>query len=98
MSYMFHDNYVFNQPIGNWNVSNVTNMEYMFGTVILWRKILISLSVIRDAKVTNMNHMFDDCEFNQDISKWIVSNVTAMNGMFCGATYSINLMIGMCLM
>ena len=27
---MFYENSTFNQPIGNWDVSNVTNMAYMF--------------------------------------------------------------------
>ena len=31
MSYMFSDAKSFNQPLHNWNVSNVTNMIGMFG-------------------------------------------------------------------
>jgi surface protein len=30
MEYMFVNNSVFNQPIGDWNTSNVTDMRYMF--------------------------------------------------------------------
>ena len=30
MSYMFDGASTFNKPIGNWNVSKVTNMNYMF--------------------------------------------------------------------
>ena len=30
MKFMFYENSTFNQPIGNWDVSNVTNMAYMF--------------------------------------------------------------------
>ena len=30
MSYIFQDAENFNQPIGDWDVSNVTNMSYMF--------------------------------------------------------------------
>ena len=30
MSEMFYYNLAFNQPVGDWDVSNVTNMYYMF--------------------------------------------------------------------
>jgi MoxR-like ATPase len=30
MSYMFAHTEKFNQPIGDWDVSNVTDMSYMF--------------------------------------------------------------------
>jgi surface protein len=31
MSYMFYEATAFNQPIGNWNTTAVTDMSYMFG-------------------------------------------------------------------
>lgn len=42
------------------------------------------------SNVTNMSHMFEDVEFEADLSKWNVSNVTNMSGMFsgCGLFYS----------
>lgn len=36
------------------------------------------------SNVTNMSHMFEDVEFEADLSKWNVSNVTNMSGMFSG--------------
>ena len=77
----------FNQDIGGWDVSNVTNMSAMFaaadagpmnsyvkpGNIGKWDV----------SNVTDMNNMFQgDVEFNEDISKWNVSNVTNMRNMF----------------
>ena len=37
--------------------------------------------------VTDMSEMFQDSQFNGDISNWDVSKVTDMSGMFMGAFY-----------
>ena len=70
--------------ISDWNVSNITNMSYMF----YYCEELESVGDISKwdvSNVTNMRSMFFRCEsFNQDISGWNVSNVTDMNGMFSG--------------
>ena len=68
--------------ISDWDVSNATNMAYMFymckelksvGNILGWDV----------SKVTNMNSMFYSCTyFNQDISSWDVSNVIGMSYMF----------------
>ena len=68
--------------ISYWNVSNVTNMSYMFYMC----KELESVGDISKwdtSNVKDMNNMFYDCEsFNQDVSGWNVSNVTDMSFMF----------------
>ena len=68
--------------ISDWDVSNATNMTYMF----YWCKELKSFGYISGwdvSNVTNMDHMFAYCKkFNQDLSKWDVSNVTNMYIMF----------------
>ena len=69
--------------ISDWNVSNITNMSYMF----YYCEELESVGDISKwdvSNVTNMRSMFFRCEsFNQDISGWDVSSVTNMRYMFC---------------
>ena len=70
--------------ISDWDVSNVTDMQYMFcGCKEL--KSVGDLSNWDVSNVTNMSHMFAFCKkFNQDLSSWDVSNVTNMQFMFYG--------------
>ena len=55
----------FNQDIGNWDVSNVTNMSGMFNTSVFNQDI----STWDVSSVTDMNGMFlGATDFNQDLS------------------------------
>ena len=84
---MFYHAYKFDQPLNNWNVSNVTTMEFMFG-----RTGNFSLAAANDfnqdigdwdvGKVLNFRAMFRCSLFNQDISDWDVSSATVMRQMF----------------
>jgi uncharacterized protein (TIGR02145 family) len=68
----------FNQPIGNWDVSNVTSMRSMFRDSQFNQP-------IKDwnvSRVTDMAEMFWNTKFNQPIGNWNVSNVTSMRSMF----------------
>ena len=79
----------FNQPIGNWDVSNVTDTSLMFYgecEVHLFNQNIGQWDV---SNVTDMNAMFFNGYFNQNISQWDVSNVTDMYSMFNNA-YSFN--------
>ena len=79
MHFMFFDNEVFNQPIDNWDVSNVTDMSNMFETAI-FNQPIGNWDV---SSVTNMSYMFEHYSaFNQDIGNWDVSSVTNMSYMF----------------
>ena len=84
---MFYRAWLFNQPINNWNTSNVTNMEGMFYTAYLFNQPLNNWDV---SNVTDMNCMFYcTAFFNKPINNWDVSNVKCMIGMFCSA-YKFN--------
>jgi surface protein len=81
----------FNQPIGTWNVSNVTSMSNMFAGTALFNQTIGSWDV---SGVTLMNSMFFNADsFNQPIGAWDVSSVTNMDSMFRNAD-SFNQPIG----
>ncbi|HHB94377.1 MAG TPA: BspA family leucine-rich repeat surface protein, partial [Campylobacterales bacterium] len=83
----------FNQDIGDWNVSNVYDMSYMFQGAYAGHR-YINPSVFNQdisswdvSNVTSMEGMFYNAfEFNQSIGDWNVSNVTNMSWMFNTAT------------
>jgi len=69
-----------NKPIGDWDVSNVTNMNKLFYNCIEFNEALDDWEV---DNVTNMHKMFYKCyNFDKPLNSWIVSNVTDMEGMF----------------
>ena len=73
----------FNQAIGQWNVSQVTDMREMFRNAAAFNQDIGQWNV---SQVTDMYGMFQDAAaFNQDIGQWDVSQVTTMYGMFWGA-------------
>ena len=81
----------FNQPIGSWDVSNVTNMFMMFYGAESFNQDISSWDV---SNVLYMQSMFYGASsFNQTIGGWNVSNVVSMAGMFDEAE-SFNQSIG----
>ena len=47
-----------------------------------------NLNDIYTGNITNMLSLFEDSDFNGDISKWDVSNVTNMEDMFFGSKFN----------
>jgi surface protein len=74
---MFIVCYNFNQPLSGWNVSNVTDMNYMF----LGSNFNQPIGNWDVSNVTNMSGMIAP-NFNQPLSGWNVSNVQNMSAMF----------------
>jgi surface protein len=81
----------FNQPIGKWDVRNVTLMPNMFFLAKQFDQPIGNWNV---SNVTNMTNMFNGAKvFDQPIGNWDVSNVVSMCGMFTAAS-SFNQPIG----
>ena len=73
MRQMLENLYSFNQPIGSWDTSNVTDMFCLFANDYQFNQ---DISKWNTSSVTNMNYMlYDTRAFSQDISGWIVTNV-----------------------
>ena len=81
---MFYGATAFNQDIGGWNVSSVTDMIGMFYEATAFNQYIGGWDV---GSVTHMGDMFNGAtSFNQDIGGWDVRNVKNMAYMFYGAT------------
>ena len=78
--FLFPKAILFNQDIGDWDVSNVTNMRSMFKGAKYFNQDIGDWDV---GNVTNMSSMFNYAEyFNQDIGKWDLSSATNTSWMF----------------
>ena len=85
MSKLFYKMFYFNENIGYWNVSNVTDMSHMFDDCTEFNQNLNKWNV---SKVNNMSKMFKNCNnFNKPLNNWNVSEVKDMNWMFESCFY-----------
>lgn len=81
MHSVFYGADAFNQDIGNWDVSKVTDMSQMF----VAKNFNKDISRWNVSKVTTVGYMFNASRsFDQNIGSWNVSNVSNMNGIFRG--------------
>jgi surface protein len=90
----FYDCVNFDQNVGSWNVSNVTNMAYLFGSNNTLRAFPSNRGKFTNggspsigdwnvSRVTDMTSMFfNQALFDQNLGKWDVSNCTSFAAMF----------------
>ena len=72
----------FNDPIGDWDVRNVVNMNAMFEDAKSFNQ---PIGQWQTENVTTMEHMFQDAKsFNQPIGQWKTENADKAN-MFTAA-------------
>ena len=77
----------FNKDVGNWDVSNVTDLGSTFSFCTGFNNAGSSSITGWDvSNVTSMNYLFYKTLFNHPIGVWNVSNVTSMTSMFYGST------------
>ena len=73
--------------LSSWNVSNVTNMEEMFGHRVDHTYQIIGIEKWDVSSVNTMMRTFARNDtFNENITNWDVSKVENMNGMFNGSS------------
>lgn len=92
MNSMFSNAHAFNQPIGSWITTAVTDMSYMFSSAYAFDQPIGSWIT---SSVNNMRNMFSiTLAFNQPIGSWNTTAVTNMASMF-NAAYVFNQDIGL---
>ncbi|MCP4524019.1 MAG: BspA family leucine-rich repeat surface protein [Candidatus Gracilibacteria bacterium] len=73
----------FNQDISSWDVSNVTNLSFLFRNASNFNQPLNGWNI---SSAIRTDYMFANAPyFNQPLNGWNVSNVTNMSGMFQNA-------------
>ena len=92
MSQMFYSAGAFNQNIGTWDVTKVTNMSAMFYGSSFNNSGSSDINNWRPISCSNFSSMFQQSSFNQSIANWPLSasNID-MGAMFRGSGYNSNI-------
>ncbi|MDD4251191.1 MAG: BspA family leucine-rich repeat surface protein [Candidatus ainarchaeum sp.] len=91
LSNTFNKAVSFDGDIGSWDVSNVTNIGYMFYAASNFNN--GGSDSIKDwntSNITNMSQTFHSTKFNQPVGSWDVSNVTLMDFLFFNTPFDNN--------
>ena len=82
----FYDCSLIKLDLNNWDISNVIDIEFMFGGCKSLNN--LNISNFDTSKVTNMWQTFNGCSSltNLDLSHFDTSNVTNMRAMFAGCS------------
>lgn len=75
-----------NSSMNNWNISDVTRLDYTFFRCYLFNQDISSWNV---SSVTHMDFMFREATiFNKDISTWDFSSVTSISSFMFGKSFN----------
>ena len=79
--------------LGDIDTSKITDMSDLFSGIyaIKYSRDFSGIEFWNVSNVTNMQCMFRESSFNQDIGSWDVSNVTDMSGMFSNTPFNQNI-------
>jgi hypothetical protein len=78
MGYMFHGATAFNQPIGSWDLSGVTDINRMFQDDTAFNQPLNSWTV---GNVVDFSYIFSGANsFDQNLSNWNFASATGVDG------------------
>ncbi|HLS16452.1 MAG TPA: BspA family leucine-rich repeat surface protein [Paenalcaligenes sp.] len=85
MQALFYEQHDFNEPIGHWDMSQVTATNTMFAYAVSFDQDISHWDV---SQVENMEDMFYATNFNHPIGAWDVTNVRNMAGMFAQSIFN----------
>lgn len=84
LAYLFEGERTFNQDIGTWDVSTITNFDHMFDGAWIFNESIENWDL---SSATSVEYMFKDASaFDQNVNNWDFTNVTSVKGMFENAT------------